>query len=246
MAVTRKAALIRDLRRMFGGDEGLRDRPRSRRIDPGDVLGCETLEGRVVLSGFAGADLVGSLSSVGVVVGGDAEPDFGGFGGRGGFGFWGDHGSASSSTAATQLQTDLTKLQTDYQALAAKSGVTIADLTALGTDSQAIRTAGASVDPTALQKAVSELATALTTSGGDTTQAKTDFNALFTGTSVTQATIDQAFTDLSTTITDSKITSADLVLIAADQTAIQNDLTSLFGASAPDHFGGGSAWVAPA
>jgi hypothetical protein len=77
-----------------------------------------------------------------------------------------------------------------------------------------------------LQKTVSELATAVA-GGADTTQAKTDFNALSSGSNVAQATIDKTFNDLVQTIQDSKITAADLTSLAADQAAIQADWTNL-------------------
>lgn len=93
---------------------------------------CESLEGRVVLSNFGGADLLGSLSQIGVVTtvmdagaprGGQTQADAGG-------------------AQTSQTDTDWQALQTTIQGLAAKSEVTIADLSALSSDSQAIATAG--------------------------------------------------------------------------------------------------------
>ena len=105
----------------------------------------------------------------------------------------------------TQLETDLAKLQADVQAVAAKSGTTVADLSALAADAQAIARAGLWLDPQSLNKVTNELATAVA-GRADTTQAKTDFAALFTGSSVAQATIDTTFTDLTQAIKDSGIT----------------------------------------
>ena len=51
-------------------------------------------------------------------------------------------------------------LQTELQGLAARSGVTVADLTKLEIDSQSIGQDWHAVDPTMLQQAVSDLTTA--------------------------------------------------------------------------------------
>ena len=216
-------------RRLFLGDvQDPDNRPRSPRPPRLAAISCERLEGRVVLSGmghglgFPGGPaaelggLVGGLSSVGVVTGGGL--------GRGGF-----HG-----TTSTQLDTDLAKLQADLQALAAKSSVTVADLSALAADDAAIRTAGLHLDSTALRNAITKLATAVA-SGSDTTDARADFQALFTGSTVDQTTIVKAFTDLVQTITDSHVTVVDIQTISADRSAVQND--SLTGFS---HGGDGS------
>jgi hypothetical protein len=136
----------------------------------------------------------------------------------------------SQNTQLTQLNTDRQKLQTDLQTLTAKSGVTVADLSTLQTDSQTIAGAGLRLNPQSLQKVVTKLVTAVT-NGADTSQAKTDFNALFTGSNVAQATIDKSFNDLIQTIQDSKLTAADLSTITADRTAIQTDLSNLHSSS---------------
>src|SRR5208283_3245132 len=78
------------------------------------------------------------------------------------------------------------------------------------------------------QKSVSELVTAVA-GGAATTQAQTDFNALFTGSTVAQSTITKTFNDLVQTIQESKITTADLSAVAADQAAVQSDLNNLPG-----------------
>src|SRR5208337_1089509 len=158
----------------------------------------EALEGRVVLSiwGGGGNNFLGSLASVGVVTGGD-------FGGpaRSYYAPW-----ASQNTQIAQLNTDRQKLQTELQSLAAKSGITVVDINNLTTDGQSIAGAGSWINPQNLQKSVSELVTAVVASGAATTQAQTDFTALFSGSNVAQSTIDKTLNDLVQTIRDSKIT----------------------------------------
>ena len=134
--------------------------------------------------------------------------------------------TASQNSQLTQLNTDIQKLQTENQTLAAKSLVTVSDLTNLVTDSQTIAGAGLRLDPQSLDKVVNELVTAVA-AGTDTTQAQTDFTALFTGSNVAQTSIDKTFNDLVQTIQDSKVTAADLTTLAADQAAIQMDRTNL-------------------
>ena len=112
----------------------------------------------------------------------------------------------------------------------------MADLSALAADGKAISAAGLWLNPQSLDKVTAELATAVA-AGTDTTQAKTDFAALFTGSSVSQATIDAAFTDLVKAIKDSGVTSAQLATIAADQAAVQADLSSHGTGSGSDHSG---------
>ncbi len=69
--------------------------------------------------------------------------------------------------------------------------------------------------------------------GRSTAQAQTDFDAVFAKTTVTSATVTQAFNDLSKAITDSGVTTADLTTVAADRAAIQKDLTGLPSGSVP-------------
>lgn len=222
MTPSLKSWISGPLRWVLAGDDK-RDEPRDQVRTAARSQGpfCETLEGRLVLSNWIGGgdDLLGSLASVGVVIGG------GEIGGpaRGMYAPW-----ASQNTQVAQYNTDLQKLQTELQSLAAKSRVTIVDISNLTGDSQTIAGAGFWINPQNLQKTVSELATAVAGSA-DTTQAKTDFNALFTGSSVAQTTIDKAFNDLVQTIQDSKVTAEDLTTLAADQTAVQNDLNNLPG-----------------
>jgi len=166
---------------------------------------CESLEGRVVLSNWGGADLLGGLSQIGVATSvlGDAG------GPRGGPMMDAPGGGRTSSADA-----DVQALQTTVQGLAAKSGVTVADLSALSADTKAIETAGGGIKVDDLQAVLGSLATAVA-GGADTTQAQSDFNALFSGSKVDQATIDKTFTDLVQTIKDSKITTTDLTDFAS-------------------------------
>ena len=76
---------------------------------------------------------------------------------------------------------------------------------------------------------ISELATAVA-GGTPTSQAQTDFTALFSGSSVPATTIDTTFTDLVQTPARSTVTTADPSrTVAADEAAIQADLSKLPG-----------------
>jgi hypothetical protein len=172
---------------------------------------CESLEGRVVLSNWGGADLVGGLAQIGVVttsVLGDVGGHPGGMMAPGG-------GQASGADADSDLQA----LQTKVQELAAKSDVTVADLSALASDSKAIETAGGGIKADDLNAVLSSLATAVA-GGGDTSQAQSDFNALFADSKVDQDAIDKTFADLVQTIQDSNITTTDLTDFATAVSAL--------------------------
>jgi cell division protein FtsB len=230
---------------MFRGEISRKARrDRARRVAPRDAVTYETLEERVVLSRvgvleFGGLEIGGglsaSLSSVGVVTSpviaqsqsGDSDSD----------------GSSSQNPNVTQLQKDIQALQTELQTLSGTSGVTIANVTGLASDTQAISQGGVWLDPQALQKVTSELATAVA-GGTDTTQPKTDFNALFSGSSVAQTVIDKAFADMVQTIKDSKVTTTDLQTVATDQKAIQTDLTNLTGGNSDRGEGFGFGFIA--
>jgi hypothetical protein len=77
-----------------------------------------------------------------------------------------------------------------------------------------------------LQKAVSELANAVAR-GNDTTQAHTNFTALFNGSSVPPSAIDATFNELVQAIKDSGVSAADLTTVASERAASQTDLTTL-------------------
>src|SRR5262249_35140381 len=144
----------------------------SRRSRTFSSLG-ESLEQRVVLSDWSG-DLLGSaLNSIGVVTGPVVVPTQ-------------SSSSGSSGGQTSSVRTDIEALQTELAGLAAKSGLTVADLTALAGDSQAIEQAGSRIDVQALDKAVDELATAIA-GKASTSQAQADFQAVFADTKVSQA-----------------------------------------------------------
>jgi hypothetical protein len=132
----------------------------------------------------------------------------------------------SQSTQASQIQTDQNALQTDLQTIASSSGVTAADLANLGSDSQVIAGSGVKLDGPSLTKVTSELATAVT-GGADASQAKSDFNALFANSSISQTTVDKAFNDMTVAIQHSNVTSANLQTVAAAQQVVQADIGNL-------------------
>ena len=200
----------------------------SRRLSQGRArrafMACEELEGRVVLT-FSGVStsLLGSLSYVGVVT----SPVI----------------TASvpvlpvlppitpiryARAVATwsQLRSDLQALRDELQSLAQKSGVTIADLQNLTSDSQAISAAGFHFGVRSVNSVITELATAVA-GGTSTSQAQTDFTALFSKSNVSTATITTTFSDLVQTIQDSAVTTTDLSTVATDEAAIQADLGKL-------------------
>ena len=177
----------------------------------------------IIVSPFGSLSLLGSLSSAGVVSSpvflapttGVAVP------------ISLPNIPATSSGAWSQLQTDVQKLQTELQSLAEKSGLTIADLQSLTNDAHTISQAGFIFNVQSLNKSISELATAVA-GGVSTAQAQTDFTALFSGSTISTATINAAFADLTKAIQDSAILPGDLTTVAADQAAIQADLKNLF------------------
>jgi chaperonin cofactor prefoldin len=200
---------------------------RKRRLGRRSVLACESLEGRVVLTYAGSSSLLGSLSYVGVVTSPIESasvpilpilpvlptPII-------------PFSMGRASSAYSQLRTDLQTLRTELQTLAGKSGATIEDLQNLTSDSQTIAQAGFYFEAKSLNPVISELAVAVA-GGTSTSQAQTDWGALFSGSSVTQATITSTFTDLTRTIKDSAVTTSDLSTVAADEAAIQTDLSKL-------------------
>ena len=129
-------------------------RPLCRMRRRGGAPGLEALENRVVLSGAGGGSLLGSLSYAGVVTSPvivPAETTIPRLPGT----------STTVSSELTQLNTDVQALLNDLQTLAAKSGVTIADLELLTTDSQSIAQRGLHFSSQTLNPVISELATAV-------------------------------------------------------------------------------------
>jgi hypothetical protein len=212
--------------RAFRGISGKSDRqPPLQRSERHAALACEPLEERVVLSDWGGGSLLGSLNSVGVVTSPVVTETQGGHD---------ESWAASQNSTFQQLNTDRQALATELQTLAAKSGVTVADLQSLATDTQAIAQAGFHFQSKTLQPVISELATAVA-GKSSTTQAQTDFTALFSGSSVSSTVITTTFNDLVKVIGDSAVTPTDLTTVASDQAAIQTDLNNLLG----NHTGGG-------
>ncbi len=204
-----------------------------KRSERQEALACESLEGRVVLSDWGGGSLLASLNYVGVVTSPVVTSTQTGD----------DAGSAASQSAAyQQLNKDLQTLATEFQTLAGNSLVTVADLQSLATDTQAIAQAGFHFNSTTLQPVISELATAVVTPGSSTTTALNDFTALFGSSSgVSSTVITTTFTDLVTVITHSGVATGDLTTVAAEQAAIQTDLSALSGGSSPRE--GAGEWL---
>jgi len=186
---------------------------------------CEALEERVVLSTGGTGSLLGSLFHVGVVTSPIVVPlqsilpiiPV---------------AAAVQSSSWTQLNSDVRALETELQTLAAKSGVTIADLQILTSDDQAISNAGLRLDSQTLSPVISELAAAVA-GGSSTSQAQSDFIALFSGSSLSGSASDTIFLGVATAITDSKVTPTDLSTVAADEAAIQTDLSHVPGRYLP-------------
>ncbi len=196
-------------------------RRRACRLMRHDAPTVETLENRVVLSGVGGGSLLGSLSYVGVVTSPvivpaqtptPLLPDI--------------FATASSNSKLTQLNNDVQALVTELQTLAAKSGVTIADLESLTTDSQSIAQSGFHFNSQTLNPVMSELATAVANGTAPVT-APSYFTAVFSGSSVSSTVINSTYSDLVKAIGDSAVTTTDLSTVASDEAAIQTDLSSL-------------------
>lgn len=130
----------------------------------------------------------------------------------------------AGTTPSAQLKTDTQKLQADSQAIQRTSGVNVAEMTAILQDEQTIIKAGVVLDPKALLKVTDEIARGIL--ANNTVTAKKDFAALF-GTKLASTVIDKIFADECHVVRDSKITVTQLNTIAADQAAIQKDLTAM-------------------
>jgi trimeric autotransporter adhesin len=209
----------------------MKHRDRKRNRNRRALLRCEPLEGRVVLAnGLLPASLLGSLANAGVVIAPIFNPNAAN-----------DVSEAllplypgAAVPAAPQLPTGLSPqidadqqaLQTELQTLSAKSAATIQDLQNLTADSQSIAQTGFTFNGNTLNPVISELATAVA-GGASTSQAQADFSALFSGSSVSQTSIDSAFADLVKAIQDSGVTTTDLATVASDEAAIIVDISNL-------------------
>jgi len=134
--------------------------------------------------------------------------------------------TASSASGISQLQSDWQTLTTELQTLATKSGVTVADIESVALDAQSISSAGFHFDASTLHNVISEIATAVA-GGTSTSQAQSDWTAVFSGSSVTTTVINNTFNDLVKTVGDSHVTTTDLSTVASDEAAIQNDVANL-------------------
>jgi hypothetical protein len=209
-----KSLIVNSLRRL-GVTDGVgevRRRPPRRNLGY-DSRAVESLETRTVLSGSGAGSLLGILSDVGVVTSpiiAPAQPAT----------------LPNQNPNVTQLDTDVHALLTEFQGLATRSAVSIADLESLTADSQTIAQSHFHFDSSTLNPVISELATAVA-GGTSTAQAQTDFSALFSGSSVSSTVINSTFGDVVKAIGDSGITTTDLVTVAADEAAIKTDLSNL-------------------
>ena len=138
--------------------------------------------------------------------------------------------TGTSSMPSAQAKTDLQKLQTDLQAIEAKSQVTVAELSGFRSDLQAVgKSTGQPTSDvkTATQTLQSDEATILnsgTFTSDQQTQLVNDYAVVLTAQVATQDQATKASTDLQAIITSSGITSADIATLAADRKAIQTDL----------------------
>lgn len=129
----------------------------------------------------------------------------------------------------TQLSTDLGKLRTDLNSIIGGSGVTDAQRQALRTDLFNVFKTGAKPDMAAFGTFANNLITSIADGSYNSKAAslQSDFNALFTGATVEQATLDQTFTDLVIVAKGLNIDSTELATLKSDQDAIQADFTRL-------------------
>jgi predicted outer membrane protein len=217
------------LARSAGGDHRanalLKDHRGRRRARQQDV-GCEVLEGRVVLTIAMLGDLFSSLSHAGVVTSPHIVPIQSLLPGA-------PTVSGGSSAAWTKLDNDFTALETELQTLAAKSGLTISDLQSLTVDTQSIQQTGFRFNPVTLNPAIYDLALAVAT-GSTKPVSESEFAALFAGSRVSTAVIDKTFSDLAISIKDSRVTVNDLTTVAALEATIRTDLSDLGGGDVLD------------
>jgi hypothetical protein len=130
----------------------------------------------------------------------------------------------------TQADPAFQKLQSDIEAIEAKSQVTVGELTAFGADLQAINptpgqtTKGFATAWQTLQSDGSAVLSSGTFTAAQQAQIVNDFAGLLTSIGATQAQAAQASADLKTIITASGITASDIARIQGDSQAIQAQL----------------------
>jgi hypothetical protein len=125
----------------------------------------------------------------------------------------------------SQFDSDEQTLQTEFDSLAEKSGLTVSDMSNLISDSQAILSLwenGPPIDWAGLYSAIGEAANAVA-GGASTTQAQSDFDASLSP-GIPSSVVDKAFDDIVQAVEDSHVTTADLSAVANDQAAVQSDL----------------------
>jgi hypothetical protein len=145
-------------------------------------------------------------------------------------------GTSGTTTAPTQLQTDMKKLQTDLQAINDKSQVTPALIAAVRNDTQKIQseatTAPDQTKLSTLESDVQALNGQLPTDA-QKTQLESDFTAVVQSEGVSDSTlISQTISDIEAVVAATNVTSADMATIAADRKAIQTDLDTATGTTA--------------
>ena len=142
--------------------------------------------------------------------------------------------TAPAGTSSTQIQKDIQQLMTDRLAIAAKSTVTVGQIASFQQTLQSIEQTGFKADAKSVNAFATDLITAVAggtyTSGSSTAQSlQTQFNNLFTGSSVPAATITQAYDQIVAIAQNTNVTTADLQTLKNDRAAIGLD----FGFKAP-------------
>lgn len=202
------------------------ERRRTRRSTPT----LDSLEGRVVLSRFGG---LGSRAAARLATAAAANTDSssttsltltGGSAGACGAGL----GSVQDEQLASELET----LRTDVGAVLSGSAVTDAQRLAPRTDLRTLAAAGFRFDKATLAPVVDSLLAALADGTYDSDAAvsaanRAAFTALFSGSSVSQATIDRTYTDIVAVARGLDISTDELNTLAADREAIQASLARL-------------------
>jgi len=133
-----------------------------------------------------------------------------------------------SATSNTQLQADLTKLQTDQQAIHDKSQVTPALLASVRKGFAAIdQPKAGTADATALKTLQTDQQTIFAThtapSAAQQSQLQADHAAVLKSQGVSQTLIDQLAADQLAVKTASNVTAADLATLDADRAAVAKD-----------------------
>lgn len=142
--------------------------------------------------------------------------------------------TAPSGTSASQIQKDFQQLTTDQLATAAKSTVTVGQIASFEQTLRTIEQTGFKADAKSVNAFATDLMTAVAggtyTSGSSTAQSlQTQFNNLFTGSSVPAATVTQTYDQIVAIAQNTNVTTADLQTLKNDRAAIALD----FGFKAP-------------